>query len=83
MRYRPNRQEQTKAHQMELPFPGWGRRRADNDSDPFASGTNPTRSVFQSNNVRPKATKFSRGLTLADFAGRIGPGPERADCCGQ
>lgn len=74
MSYRAGRQTQTKAHQLVLPFPGWGRRRADNDDDPFsASGTNPTRGVFNGHDVRKQPAKFRGGLTLADLGAYVGP----------
>lgn len=63
--------------QLILPFPGWGRRRADNDSDPFsASGTYPTRGVFNGHDVRKQPAKFCGSLTLLDFAKRVGPADE-------
>lgn len=58
------------------------RLRADNQDDPFASGTYPTRGVFKGHDVRKKPAKFRGSLTLLDFAKRVGPGPESADCYG-
>lgn len=72
MRDHRSRQAGLKAHQLTLPFPGWGRRRADNDDDVFASGTRPTRGVFNGDDVGPQTTKFRGGLTLADFTKRVG-----------
>ncbi len=61
-----------------------GRRlRADNQDDPFsASGTYPTRGVFNGHDVRKKPAKFRGSLTLADLGAYVGPANYEAHCKG-
>lgn len=69
MSYRPNRQEQTKAHQLTLPFPGWGRRRADNDSDPFGMVQGSSCPPMVGMKPKPSFGSFTGDSSL--FAGRV------------
>lgn len=61
--------------QLEL-FSRERRLRPANDDDPFASGTYPTRGVFNGHDVRKQPAKFCGSLTLLDFAKRVGPADE-------
>lgn len=70
-----NRQEQRPV-QLDL-FRNVGRRRPANSNDPFAaSGTNPTRGVFNGHDVRKQPAKFRGSLTLADLGAYVGPANE-------
>jgi hypothetical protein len=86
MRSFPNRQEQTRARQLVLPFPDWGRRRADNDDDPFSWPHPPVTGelALLKVNMAPKlGRKIAPGsLTLADLAARCGPTEQIASNAG-
>lgn len=76
MRNRWTRQDRSETQET-LPFPGWGRRRADNDDDPFSWPHLPVRRELTGFEV-DSGTQFNskiavRGLTLSDAIARSGP----------
>jgi hypothetical protein len=78
MSYRPNRQEQTRAHQLELPLEPRRRMVADNQDDPFAwsaprhSGGMNRRGFSLVPGMKNGAPRGLVGLSLADLAARVG-----------